>query len=250
MTTGTEQAETFRALHVKGAPLVLYNAWDAGSAMAVARGGAKAIATGSWSVAGAFGFGDGEALPLDLVIANLERLVAAVDLPVSLDFEAGYGRSAAEVGANAARVAAAGAVGINLEDRIIGGEGLQSVADQAARIAAAAATGLFVNARTDSFLKAKAETHDDAMVDAALERARAYRDAGAACFFAPGLVDDRLIGRLCAACDLPVNVLVFPAIPPAPRLAELGVARISHGPGPWRRAMAALEEAARAAHAG
>ena len=127
---------------------------------------------------------------------------------------------------------------------------------QAARVGACRATAdgagqpaFFVNARCDLFLKSKPEEHDEAMLGEVLERAAAYAGAGADGFFAPGLVDESLIGRLCEKATLPVNVLVFPATPPAPRLAELGVARISHGPGPWRRAMAALEEAARAAHA-
>lgn len=255
MTSQNDRAETFRRLHVKGRPLVLFNAWDAGSAQAVARGGAAAIATGSWSVAGAHGFGDGEKLPLDLVIDNIARVVAAVDLPVSLDFEGGYARAPRELSANLARVIGTGAIGINLEDQVIGGEGFYSVKEQAGRVAACRTTAdgagqpaFFVNARCDLFLRSKAEEHDAVMLDAVLERAMAYADAGADGFFAPGLTDERLIGRLCEKATLPVNVLVFPATPPAPRLAELGVARISHGPGPWRRAMAALEDAARAAH--
>ena len=250
MATQSERAETFASLHVKGHPVVLINIWDAGSAQAVARTGASALATGSWPVAAAHGAGDGEHLPLDLALANLERIVAAVDLPVSLDFESGYGRSADQVAANARRVVAAGAVGINLEDRIIGEDGLFAPADHAARVAGAVQAGLdagvdlFVNARTDLFLKAGAENHDDAMLDDALARAHAYGAAGAKGFFAPGLVDEKLIGRLCEASPLPVNVLVLPTSPQSSRLAELGVARISYGPGPWRRAMAFLEEAA------
>jgi len=255
MAKQNDRAETFRRLHVKGQPLVLFNAWDAGSAQAVARGGAAAIATGSWSVAGAHGYGDGEKMPIDLVVESIARIAAAVDLPVSLDFEGGYGRAPQDVGANLARVIEAGAIGINIEDQMIGGEGFYSAKEQASRIAACRAIAdgaghpaFFVNARCDMFLKSKAEEHDEAMLDQVLERAAAYAVAGADGFFAPGLVDETLIGKLCEKATLPVNVLVFPATPPAPRLAELGVARISHGPGPWRRAMIALEEAARAAH--
>ena len=256
MAKQNDRAEAFRRLHVKGRPLVLFNAWDAGSAQAVARGGAAAIGTGSWSVAGANGYGDGEKLPLDLAVETLARIVAAVDLPVSLDFEGGYARAPQDLGANLARVIEAGAIGINIEDQVIGGEGFYSAKEHASRVAACRTTAdgagqpaFFVNARCDLFLKSKPGEHDGAMLDAVLERAAAYAGAGADGFFAPGLVDEALIGRLSEKATLPVNVLVFPATPPAPRLAELGVARISHGPGPWRRAMAALEEAARAAHA-
>ena len=253
MPTQQERARAFQALHVPGDPVVLYNVWDAGSAQAVARAGARALATGSWSVAAAHGYGDGEKLPLELALANLERIVAAVELPVTLDLEAGYGRAPAAVGESAARALAAGAVGFNLEDRIIGEPGLYPVADQAARLGAAraaaerAGVAAFLNARTDLFLKADSARHDEALVDAALERARAYAAAGASGLFAPGLVDERLIEKLCAASPLPVNIMVLPKAPPARRLAELGVARISHGPGPYRLAMQALEEAARQA---
>src|SRR5687767_8739946 len=96
----TEKARAFAALHKPGTPLILFNAWDAGSAKAVAEAGAKAIATGSWSVAAAHGFGDGEGLPLDLAVANAARVVAAVELPVTLDFEGGYAVEPGRVGEN------------------------------------------------------------------------------------------------------------------------------------------------------
>src|SRR5258708_35535472 len=91
MADQTRKAEQFRALHVPGKPFVLFNIWDAGGAKAVARAGAKAIATGSWSVANANGFADGERVPLALAIENLRRIVGATDLPVTIDLESGYG---------------------------------------------------------------------------------------------------------------------------------------------------------------
>jgi 2-methylisocitrate lyase-like PEP mutase family enzyme len=255
MPTQRDQAETFASLHRPGDPLILYNAWDPGSAAVIAKAGAKAIATGSWSVAAAFGFADGEQLPLDLAIDNLERIVAAVDLPVTLDLEGGYGEAAEAVGAAAARAIAAGAVGCNFEDRIVGGSGLHPAERQAARIAAIRAEAdkagipFFINARTDHFLQAKPEQHGD-FVGAALDRAGAYTDAGASGFFVPGLVDEALIGRVCASSPLPVNIMAFPGVPSAERLAALGVSRISHGPGPYRLAMAALADAASKIYAG
>jgi 2-methylisocitrate lyase-like PEP mutase family enzyme len=253
MPTPETHAEAFAALHVPGRPLVLFNAWDAGSARAVAASGAAAIATGSWSVAAAHGYGDGERLPLDLVIANLERIVAAVELPVTLDLEGGYGATPQAVGETVGRVLLAGAIGFNLEDRDPEAHGLRTVAEQTARLRAAraaaerAGVAAFVNARTDVFLIAAPDTHGDAMVDTALERARAYADAGASGFFVPGLVEERLIAKVTNGTPLPVNVMKSPACPSSTRLAELGVARVSHGPGPYRQAMKALEEAARAA---
>jgi 2-methylisocitrate lyase-like PEP mutase family enzyme len=251
MTTQREHAETFHRLHRKGNPLVLFNTWDAGSSRVVAEAGAKAIATGSWSVAAAYGFGDGEALPLDVAIENLKRIVAVVQLPVTIDLEAGYGNAPEIVAATVARAMEAGAIGFNLEDQMIGGEGLYTIDAQAARIRAARAAAdsagipAFINARTDVFLKAPAQKHDDAMVDAALQRASAYAAAGASGFFVPGLVDEKHIARVCAASPLPVNIMMMPAAPNARRLAELGVARISHGPGPYRQMMRALTDAAR-----
>lgn len=248
----TDKARAFAALHLKGNPLVLVNIWDAGSAKAVDKAGAKALATGSASVASAFGYGDGEALPIDDAIANLKRIVGATALPVTLDFEGGYAIDPAGVAANVARVAEAGGVGINFEDQIVGGEGLYAIPDQATRIIAIRAkTGadFFINARTDIFLKAKPETHDDAMVDDAIARGKAYADAGASGLFVPGMIDERLIARVCDAVSIPVNVMAFPGFPDRKRLGELGVARISQGPFPYFAVMKALEDAAKAAFA-
>lgn len=240
------KARLFADLHVPGRPLVLFNIWDAGSARAVAEAGAPALATGSWSVAAAHGLPDAEALSFDLALANLRRIVAAVDLPVTLDFEGGYVVAPEAVAANAARAADAGAVGFNFEDQVVGAMGLHAIATQAARITAirAAVPAAFINARTDIFLQAPAAEHDAAKLDAAIERAQAYADAGARGFFAPGLVDEGLIGRLCEASPLPVNIMMFPGAPAVERLAALGVARVSHGPGPYRLAMRALGDAA------
>lgn len=243
-------AADFAALHRPGKPLVLFNAWDAGSARAVAAAGAAAIATGSWSVAAAHGLSDGEALPLDLALANLGRIVAAVDLPVTVDLERGYGATPDAVGETLRRAAAAGAVGCNLEDSLADGS-LRSATAQADRLRAgrAAAPDLFINARTDIFFQRPAAAHDSAMVEAALERARVYAAAGANALFVPGLIDATLIGKLVAASPLPVNVMVGAGTPPGAALAALGVARVSHGPGPFLDAMQQVEAAARAAMA-
>jgi len=249
----TEKARAFAALHVPGTPLILFNAWDAGSAKAVAEAGAKAIATGSWSVAAANGFADAEGLPLDLAVANAARIVTATELPVTLDFEGGYGIEPERVAANFALALAAGVIGCNFEDRVVGGEGLHPIGEQAARIEALRRTAeranvpAFINARTDLFLGTKPEMHDRAAADHALERARAYADAGASGFFVPGLANEALLARICESSPLPVNAMMFAGMPSPKRLAELGVARISYGPGPYRLAMKALTEAARAA---
>ena len=250
--TQSEKARLFASLHIPGTPIILYNAWDAGSANVIADAGAKAIATGSASVAAAQGFHDAEALPLELALANAARVAAAVALPVTIDFEGAYAVAPEGVAANVAKLAATGAIGCNFEDQVIGGEGLHSVAFQAERIRAArAAVGadFFINARTDIFLKAKQDEHDDAKVDAALERAAAYAEAGASGFFAPGLADLWLLKRLCDASPLPVNFMAWPGTPSTADIAATGVARLSHGPFPHKLAMKALGEAAREIYA-
>jgi 2-methylisocitrate lyase-like PEP mutase family enzyme len=248
MSNHADKARLFASLHVPGDPLILFNAWDAGSARTVAEAGAKAIATGSASVAAAHGYGDAEGLPLDLALANAGRIVASVALPVTVDFEGAYAVEPEEAAANVARLAATGAIGCNFEDQVVGGEGLHPIAFQAERIRAiraAAGPDFFINARTDIFLKSR--DHDDKKVDAAIERAKAYAAAGASGFFAPGLADPGLLKRLCEASPLPVNFMAWPGTPPAAEIAAMGVARISHGPFPHKLAMKALGEAAAAA---
>jgi methylisocitrate lyase len=255
VTPQNEKARLFHSLHVRGQPLVLFNAWDAGSARAVAEAGAGAVATGSWSVAAANGFADGEQMPFAFALDNLRRIVAAVTQPVTIDLESGYGETPAHVAATVAAALEAGAIGCNLEDSFPADGSLRDAADHAARLAAArqaadqAGVALFINARTDVFFQKPAEAHDMGMVDEALRRARLYVDAGASGLFVPGVVAEPLIARLAEASPLPLNVMVMPGVPSRARLAELGVARISHGPGPYRGAMQWLTEAARAAMA-
>jgi 2-methylisocitrate lyase-like PEP mutase family enzyme len=179
MADQKRKAEQFRALHIPGKPLVPFNVWDAGSAQAVTTGGARAIATGSWSVAKANGFADGERIPLALAIANLRRIVDATELPVTIDLESGYGDTLELVGETIALAIDAGAVGCNLEDSFPANRKLRDTVDQADRIgrarqiADAANIRFFINARTDIFFQQPPEQHDDAMVVEAIERARA-----------------------------------------------------------------------------
>jgi 2-methylisocitrate lyase-like PEP mutase family enzyme len=254
LTDQAHKAEQFRALHIPGKPLVLFNIWDAGSAKAVASC-AKAIATGSWSVANANGFSDGERIPLALAIDNLRRIVAATELPVTIDLESGYGDAPESVGETIALAIDGGAIGCNLEDSFPSSGKLRGTVDQANRIgrarsiADAANIRFFINARTDIFFQRPPEEHNDAMVIEAIVRARAYAEAGADGLFAPGLADSILIARLAQASPLPLNIMVGDTTPPLRALAEHGVARVSYGPGPYLVAMKALEQAARAASA-
>lgn len=192
-------------------------------------------------------------MPLDLVIDNLTRMVSTVDLPITIDLESGYGKQPESVADSVERAIRAGAVGCNLEDSFPESGELRQAHEQAQRLGAARSAAanfsfpFFINARTDVFLKAAPETHDDAMVTNAITRALAYAEAGASGFFVPGLADKRLIARLVAECPLPVNIMVTDITPPLKDLADLGVARVSHGPRPYLQMMKALEETARAA---
>jgi len=251
--TQKEKAELFKSLHVKGSPVILFNIWDAGSARTLEQAGAKAIATGSWSVAAAHGFDDGETIPLALVLTNIQRIAESVALPVTLDFETGYATDLPALKENIRDVIAAGAIGINFEDRIIGADELQTVEDQSSRIRAVREAAeetsipLFINARTDVFLKTYPAPHNEAELEEALRRAAAYAEAGASGLFAPGLRDPELIEKLCDRSSLPVNILALPDTPPAKEMAQLGVARISHGASPYRQMAQALKEAAQKA---
>ncbi len=241
--------ETFAALHVPGNPVILYNIWDVGSALAVVKAGARALATGSHPVGDASGFGDAHQVPLDFVYANARRIADAVDpLPLTVDVEGAYSTEPEEGGRNVAALKAAGAVGCNFEDQVVGGEGIHPVDLQVRRISAiraAAGDDFFINARTDLFIKV--EQRDEALVDQVIERGKAYADAGASGFFVPRLADPRQIERVVREVPLPLNVIAFPGAPPKAEWAAAGVARISHGPFPHRALMAKLEEMARQA---
>jgi 2-methylisocitrate lyase-like PEP mutase family enzyme len=253
MTDQRHKAEQFRTLHVPGKPLILFNVWDAGSAKAVASAGAKAIATGSWSVAHANGLEDGELIPLPLVLDSLRRIVSATDLAVTIDLESGYGETPQKVSETIALAIDAGAVGCNLEDSFPANGKLRATVEQCSRIYHARQVAerekipFFINARTDVFFQRPSEQHNNAMVSEAIERARAYADSGAGGIFAPGLADISLIARFAEASPLPLNIMMSDSTPPVHALALRGVARVSHGPRPYLIAMKALEEAARVA---
>ena len=242
------QFDTFAALHVPGDPVVLYNIWDPGSALAVVNAGAKALATGSHPVADANGWPDGQQVPMDFAFANARRIIATVDLPLTVDFEGAYSADPEEGGENVRRLKETGAVGCNFEDQVIGGEGLHPIDLQVRRIAAirrAVGDDFYINARTDLYLKT--QTYDDALVDQAIERGKAFADAGASGFFVPRLAEPAQIERIVREVPLPLNVIAFPGAPDKAAWASAGVARISHGPFPHRALMARLTEMAVAA---
>ena len=237
--------ETFAALHVPGNPVILYNIWDVGSAVAVVNAGAKALATGSHPVADANGWPDGQQVPIDFALANAKRIASAVEIPLTVDFESAYSDDPEQGAANVARLAETGAVGCNFEDQVIGGEGLHPLDLQTRRISAirrAVGDQFYINARTDLYLKT--QTYDDALVDQAIERGKAFAGAGASGFFVPRLSDPMQIERVVREVPLPLNVIAFPGAPDKKVWADAGVARISHGPFPHRALMARMTEMA------
>lgn len=248
MTKQLNRANTLNALHSKGNPLILCNVWDAGSAKRLAQAGAQAIATSSWAVAAAQGYGDGQQLPFDRVLATVAGILRVTDLPVTVDLEAGYGLTPQEIQAAVGQVVSLGAVGINLEDRIVGQDALHACAEHCERLHAArqaSAIPIFINARTDVFFLGPTHAQGAAQLDEVLMRATAYAEAGADGLFVPGLRDEASIEALCQAAPLPVNIMIGAGSPSPTRLAALGVARISYGPLPYLRAMEAFEAEAR-----
>lgn len=242
-----EKAEIFKSAHIKGNPLILTNIWDAGSAKTVAETGSVALATGSWSVAAAQGYPDGEAIPLELVIAITRQISQATSLPLSVDFERGYALAPDEVARNVVKIIEAGAIGINFEDGIAATKTMHPIAFQCERIRAIRTKAeqlgfdFFINARTDVFLKNEAEQHH-AHYEEALTRAKAYIAAGASGIFIPGLIDEMLIERFCNALEKPVNIMRSPQAASEQKLAELGVSRISYGPYPYIYMMEQLKQ--------
>jgi 2-methylisocitrate lyase-like PEP mutase family enzyme len=243
-----ELARQLHALHAQDAPLLVYNAWDAGSAGAIRDAGATVIATSSWAIAAAQGYEDGEQLPFDVLAQVAARIVAKVDVPVTVDVEGGYAADGAGVARNVARLLDLGVVGINFEDRVVQGKGLYSIEAQSARIAAIRAMAdargipLFINARSDVYFDSGVEA--GRRLEEAKARAVAYQRAGASGFFVPGLADLQELAALCASTTLPVNAMLLPGLPDSDAVTKAGVKRISYGPGPYIAAMKGVREAA------
>lgn len=228
-----EHARALRRMHHGQSPLLLPNAWDAGSARLFAQRGFAAVATTSGGVAWSLGYQDGEQVPLDEVLAAVARMARVCSVPLSVDFEGGYGATSAAVGTSVRAVIEAGAAGVNIEDGTPGHGPLRPLDEAAARIAAArdAATAsgvaLVINARVDLWLHEVPLADASARMDEGLRRARAYLAAGADCIYPIGLRDRVELASLVKALGAPVNVAAGPGVPPLGELARLGVARVS-----------------------
>ncbi|NQX15425.1 isocitrate lyase/phosphoenolpyruvate mutase family protein [Rathayibacter sp. VKM Ac-2857] len=241
------RGRTLVDLHTAPELLSVVNVWDVISATTItALPETRALATASHSIAATFGYEDGERIPLDLHLSMIERIVAAVDVPVSADLEAGYG----DAGETIRRAIEVGVVGANLEDQAKPlAEALRSV-EKAVAAAEEEAVPFALNARTDVFLRAGDRDRGEVLADA-IERGRAYLDAGATCFFVPGLLQDAELEALVAALGRQrVSVIGVPGSQSPARLEELGLARVSYGPWTQRVALTALQDTATALYAG
>ena len=239
MTTTAEKSEILRALHVPGTPLIVTNVWDAVTARIVAGAeGVKALATASHAVSFAHGVPDGEGLTVEQALETARLVVTAVELPVSVDFERGYATSLPELESNIARLVGVGAAGLNIEDSLAD-KTLRPVDAATARIASVRNAGgnIVINARADSL--ARGESFEQMV-----ERANSYLGAGADCVFVLGLSNEDLVKRALDEIDGKISVFSGPASVPLKRLAELGVARISFGPGTLGLTLAHLQRAA------
>src|SRR4051812_47194984 len=243
------RARTLLDLHRAPEILVLTNVWDVVSARVVAgTDGVRALATASHSIAATFGYEDGENIPLELHLSMVERITAAVDLPVTMDFEAGDG----DAGETARRAIAAGVVGGNLEDQMKPLDEAVTAVEAVLRAGRDAGIDFVLNARTDAFARAPRDADRSALVDEAVRRGRAFLEAGAPVVFVPGAVLREEIEALVGALG-PQKVSVI-SVPrhslPVSELEQLGVARVSTGPFTQRVALTALQDAAAAVVAG
>jgi 2-methylisocitrate lyase-like PEP mutase family enzyme len=234
----------FHALHQGPDILLLANAWDAGSARVVETLGAKALATSSAAVAWSHGYADGHKLPVDALAATVREIVRVVKVPLTVDIEGGYADDARGVGETVARVVGAGCVGINIEDGRDAPDLLCAKIAAARAAAEKAGAPLFINARTDVYLKNLAQ--GDAALPEAIRRGKLYRDAGADGFFLPGPTDTALFAAAANEVGLPVNVMARKGVAPLAELKAAGVRRLSAATGVARAALHAAREAASA----
>jgi len=219
-------AHVFHRLHQEGL-LLLANAWDAGSARPIESLGAKALATTSAGVAWSHGYADGDLLPVRLLVATVADIARVAGVPLTVDMEGGYSSDPAAVGEAVGAVIDAGAVGINLEDGVGEPDLLCAKIERAKAAGVRLGVDLFVNARTDVYLRGLAPK--ERRVDETVARTERYRAAGADGIFVPGVVDANEIQAIASAARLPLNVLARPGLPPASALGALGVRRLSAG---------------------
>ena len=242
-----DRATTLLRLHEAPELLTVVNVWDVVSARTVAGvPGSTALATASHSIAASYGYPDGEQIPVDLMLEAVGRIAAATDLPVTADLEGGYGDPAGTV----RRAIGLGVVGANIEDQMRPVTEAAANVERIMRVAEAEGVDFVLNARTDAFLRGRDRDPGDVLADA-VERGRAYLDAGAPVVFVPGRLDEQQVATLVEAYGPQRLTLIgVPGLPPLARLEELGVARVSYGPMSQNVALTALQELVEEVHRG
>lgn len=244
MPSRAQAARHFHDLHRGPDILILANAWDAGSARLVESLGAKAVATTSAGFAWALGYPDGDAVPLDELVHHVRLMARAIDVPLSIDMEGGFGADPAAVGAAVSQVVSAGAIGMNIEDGSQPPELLAAKITTARAAAAQLGVDAFVNARIDVYLRQLVPPAE--RVAESLRRAKIYSAAGASGIFVPAVTSADEIAALAKGIDRPLNVLAWPGLPAASELARLGVRRLSAGAGLTKLAWGRTATAAKA----
>jgi 2-methylisocitrate lyase-like PEP mutase family enzyme len=240
--------EKFKALHAGRDLFILPNAWDAASAQLLQRCGYKAIGTSSAAVAEVLGYDDGERMPLEEYLVIIRRIVASVDIPVTVDLEMGYGKTPEAIYQNVLRVMDAGVTGINLEDSMIN-QGKRML--QEAEVFAGLITflrqqlrqqkkSLFINVRCDTYLLNAKDKETESV-----KRLKLYEAAGADGIFLPFIHEEKHVALAVTATSLPVNVMVVPDLPDLATLNRLGVKRVSMGPFLQKKTYSKAEEIAR-----
>ena len=248
-----EKAEMFLKFHHDPEILVLLNSWDAGSSKLIEACGYKAIATTSMGIAASLGYPDCEVIQLSEVLQIVTGIVNAVQVPVSVDFEAGYGNNVDEILESVTKLIATGVVGLNIEDSIELSPVLIDEMEFCERISAIRALSdslgfhLVINARTDSFYTSSGSTHEK--LAESIRRGNKYREAGADCIFVQPVWEKETIRTLVKEINAPINILSNPSIgaglPPSVReLQDLGVARLSLGSSLMKATLALIKKVA------
>ena len=250
MQSQKAKAELFRELHHNGKMLVLPNIWDSLGAALLEKLNYPAIATASASIAYVNGYNDGENIPFTDLLILLKKITGSVNIPVTADIESGYANTNTELQKNIELLIETGIVGINLEDSDKKNNTLFPIEIQCERInlikKVAAETGipLFINARTDVYIKGKDFVSEEEKFNETVKRGKAYIDAGADCFFPILMTQKTAIQNLIAELNCPINIIAIAGVPDLKTLNEMGVARVSLGPGFLKIAIRTMKEIA------
>ncbi len=248
MISQQQKAKLFHQLHYSGEILILPNIWDPLGVLLLDDLGFPAVATASAAIAYSNGYNDGEHIPFDDLVKKLKDIANRVSIPVSADIESGYARDNYQLQKNIQRLIESGIVGINIEDTDAGTDLLLSADIQCKKIetirraADDMGLSLFINARTDVFIAGNYEGTPDDKLKEAIKRAHTYKSAGADGFYPILLKEENAIREIVETVDMPVNVIMMPGIPDLSALQQIGVARVSLGPGFLKIAIKAMKD--------